>query len=82
MESGRVVVEAGGVGSRHSTGRYEEVLVVLQGAGEIRMTGRPPLSIRAPGMAYVPPHTEHEVAASTDGPLVYVYVAAPAGTDR
>jgi quercetin dioxygenase-like cupin family protein len=78
MASGRVVVEPSAVGHRHSTERYEEVLVLLQGSGEIRMTGRPPLAIHAPGVAYVPPQTEHEVAASADGPLIYVYVAAPA----
>ena len=77
MESGRVVLEPGREGERHSTKSYEEILVILQGAGELRVTGQGPLAIRAPGAVYVPPTTEHHVANTGAEPLIYVYVAAP-----
>jgi mannose-6-phosphate isomerase-like protein (cupin superfamily) len=77
MEAGRVTLPPGAVGELHSTQHYEEVLVVLLGTGELRLSGRAPLPIAAPGAVYVPPHTEHVVANTSTGSLVYVYVAAP-----
>ena len=77
MESGRVALTAGAVGELHSTKQYEEIIVLLQGSGELRTTGGRAIAIHAPGAVYVPPSTEHAIANTSQGPLVYVYVAAP-----
>ena len=82
MESGRVVLEPGREGEKHSTKSYDELLVILQGAGELRITGEAPLTIWAPGAAYVPPDTEHAIANTEAEPLIYVYVAAPTTESR
>ncbi len=76
MESGRVVVLPSEAGETHNSNRYEEVLVVLAGAGEMRITGGPVISLRPDSATYVPPDTEHTVVNTGKAPLRYVYVAA------
>jgi quercetin dioxygenase-like cupin family protein len=61
----------------HDTEQYEELVIPLEGQGELRIPGREPLPL-APGVvAYAPPNTTHDVA--NVGPTVfrYVFVAAP-----
>ena len=78
LRSGYVVLAAGTSVGRHSTERYEEVIVVLGGAGELRLTGHPPLALREGTVAYSPPDTEHDVLNTGTVPLRYLYVVAPA----
>ena len=77
MRSGYVVLAAGASVGRHSTERYEELIVVLGGAGELRLTGRSPLALREGAVAYSPPNTEHDVINTGTAPLRYLYVVAP-----
>jgi len=78
MESGYVVTMPGQSGGRHSTKNYEEVLVVLAGTGEMRLTAGKALLLRPYVAAYCPPRTEHDVVNTGKEPLRYVYVAAKA----
>jgi mannose-6-phosphate isomerase-like protein (cupin superfamily) len=62
----------------HSTGKNEEALVIVRGAGEALIEGRPGLAFVAPMLVYIPPATRHDVTNTGGSPLEYVYVVAPA----
>lgn len=76
MESGYVVLPPSNSGEKHSSKQYEEVLVVLAGTGEMRITRGAVLSLKPYSAIYCPPQTEHVVVSTGREPLRYVYVAA------
>ena len=78
MRSGFVRLKPGESVGWHTTGRHEESLVILRGRGKALVAGKSSLSFTAPAFVYIPPATRHNVANTGDGPLVYVYVVAPA----
>lgn len=79
MRAGLVVLAPGASVGRHTTGDREEVIVALEGRGEVRVEGEAALALAAGTAAYVPPRREHDVVNTAEGPLRYVYVvAAPA----
>ena len=78
MHSGLVVLEPGKSVGRHNTKNYEEVLVVLEGAGEMMITGGPTLELKGGSIAYCPPRTEHDVICAGSAKLKYVYIVANA----
>ena len=80
MRSGFVRLKPGETVGWHTTGQNEEALVVLRGQGEALIEGQPKLAVRAPGFAYIPPVTRHNVANTGKELLEYVYVVAPAKT--
>ena len=78
MRSGYVVLQPGkGVG-RQSNGDNEELLVVLEGAGEFRLEGGPLLPVVGGSALYCPPGRTHDVFNTGQGALRYVYVTASA----
>jgi mannose-6-phosphate isomerase-like protein (cupin superfamily) len=77
MVSGRIVLRLGAAMHRHSTEGHEELLVVLQGRGQV-VLGREPVSIAVGEVLYIPPGTEHEVRNVGTDELRYIFVAAPA----
>ena len=77
MHSGCVGLEAGAEVGEHSTKGHEEVLVILEGAGTLRIEGHHDLEVAAGSLAYVPPHTTHNVVNTGTGLLRYVYIVAP-----
>jgi mannose-6-phosphate isomerase-like protein (cupin superfamily) len=62
---------------RHSTQANEELLVFLVGSGEV-VVGAEHVAVNASQALYIPPRTEHEVHASAQGELRYIYTVAPA----
>jgi len=77
MQSGAVSLAPGKTVGAHDTEGYEELVIPLEGRGELRVPGRPPVPI-APGVvAYTPPHTTHDVANVGEAVLRYVFVASP-----
>jgi mannose-6-phosphate isomerase-like protein (cupin superfamily) len=76
MHSGLVVLKPGKSVGVHNTEKYEEVLVILEGQGEMRITGGPAMALRANTVAYCPPRTEHNVVNTGKGKLRYLYVVA------
>jgi len=78
MHSGLVVLEPGKSVGKHNTKNYEEVLVVLEGAGEMMITGGPTLELKGGSIAYCPPRTEHDVICTGSARLKYVYIVANA----
>jgi len=80
MRSGLVVLAPGASVGRHSTKGNEEMVIVIEGRGEMRFfTGRAAVLLEAGTAAYCPPKTEHDVFNTGDTTLKYVYVVAAAG---
>lgn len=78
MRSGVVSLEPGRAVGRHNTRAWEELIVVLEGSGELVVEGGDTLPLAAGSGAYVPPEQDHDVVNTGTGPLRYVYVVAPA----
>jgi mannose-6-phosphate isomerase-like protein (cupin superfamily) len=76
MHSGLVVLDPGASVGLHNTDQYEELIVVLEGRGEMRITGGPRLKLEGGWAAYCPPRTEHNVFNVGPTPLRYVYIVA------
>ena len=78
MKSGYVVLEPGRSVGRHSTEHHEEMLVVLEGQGEMLFHDGSKLKIEGGTALYCPPETEHDVVNTGAENLRYVYVVANA----
>jgi quercetin dioxygenase-like cupin family protein len=78
MQSGVVALAPGESVGAHDTKDYEEMILPLEGRGELRLAGEPPLALSPGVAAYSPPHTRHDVANVGDGVFRYVFVAARA----
>jgi mannose-6-phosphate isomerase-like protein (cupin superfamily) len=78
MKSGYVVLGPGKSVGKHSTEDHEEILIVLQGEGEMRFADGSKLAVKANTALYCPPQTEHNVTNIGTTRLRYVYVVARA----
>ena len=78
MRSGFVRLKPGATVGWHTTGKNEEALVILHGQGEALIDGQAKQTLAAPGFAYIPPGTRHNVSNTGKDLLEYVYVVAPA----
>ena len=76
LRSGLVRLEPGRDVGLHSTGANEEMLVIFEGQGALECEGCGPLGIVGGQIAYVPPHTRHNVFNRGTGPLKYIYVVS------
>jgi mannose-6-phosphate isomerase-like protein (cupin superfamily) len=76
MKSGLVVLPPNKSVGEHSTEQYEELLVVLEGQGEMRFKDGSKLDVRANHALYCPPETEHNVTNTGTTVLQYIYVVA------
>lgn len=78
MHAGLVTLAAGKSVGKHSTKKYEELIVVLEGRGMMEIVGGPTLSFAKGEALYCPPNTEHNVTNNGEGDLIYLYVVAEA----
>jgi mannose-6-phosphate isomerase-like protein (cupin superfamily) len=78
MKSGLVVLAPGKSVGKHSTEHNEELLVVLEGQGEMIFQDGSKLPVKANTALYCPPETEHNVTNTGTGLLRYVYIVADA----
>jgi len=78
MRSGLVTLAPGKTVGKHTTADNEEILVVLEGRGEFRITGGPVLPVVGGSALYCPPRREHDVINTGEGVLRYVFVLAKA----
>jgi mannose-6-phosphate isomerase-like protein (cupin superfamily) len=76
MKSGLVVLAPNKSVGKHSTGQHEELLVVLEGQGEMSFKDGSKLEVKANHALYCPPETEHNVTNTGRSVLRYVYVVA------
>jgi mannose-6-phosphate isomerase-like protein (cupin superfamily) len=76
MRSGLVVLAPQKSVGRHSTGQNEELLIVLEGKGEMLFGDGHILPVEANHAVYCPPRTVHDVKNTGRDTLRYVYVVA------
>jgi mannose-6-phosphate isomerase-like protein (cupin superfamily) len=76
MKSGLVVLAPNKSVGKHSTGQHEELLVVLEGQGEMSFKDASKLDVKANHAIYCPPETEHNVTNTGRTVLRYIYVVA------
>ena len=82
MRCGRVVLKPGETAGEHTTGQYEEVLVILEGQGELWFKDLPSLAAGKGYLLYVPPQAVHDVRNTGTGELRYLYIVAPVGEKK
>lgn len=79
MRSGLVTLKKGENVGAHSTNNYEEMLVILSGIGELENNKfKKRLSIKKGDIAYIPPHTVHNVYNIGESILKYIYIVVKA----
>jgi len=78
MRSGYVILQPEKTVGRHNTGSYEEMVIVLDGEGEMLFGEGSLLRLKQYVVAYCPPDTEHDVRNTGSRSLRYVYVVARA----
>jgi len=77
--SGFVTIAPNVSGELHSTEDYEEVIIVLEGEGEVRIKNGDILRISEGNATYISPEHFHQVFNIGDVPLKYVYIATKSG---
>jgi quercetin dioxygenase-like cupin family protein len=76
MRSGLVVLMPGHSVGKHNTGIYEEIVVALEGEGEMLFGDGGTIGLSPNMVAYCPPHTEHDVRNCSDKIMRYIYIVA------
>ena len=77
LRSGFVTLQPGENVGSHNTGQHEELLVILNGEGEVdaQVLGKKEIS---KGMVvYIPPNNQHNVFCGGSCPLQYIYIVTP-----
>jgi mannose-6-phosphate isomerase-like protein (cupin superfamily) len=82
MRCGRVVLKPGETAGEHTTGQYEEVLIILEGQGELWFKDLPSLAAGKGYLLYVPPQVNHDVRNTGTAELRYLYIVAPVGEKK
>jgi mannose-6-phosphate isomerase-like protein (cupin superfamily) len=79
MRSGLVTLQPGQECGSHNTGNNEELLVILEGSGEVKLDGFGIEKIQQGCAAYIPPITQHNVFNNGKQVLQYIYVVSKVG---
>ena len=78
MRSGKVLLKTGASIGEHSTVAHEELLTFLAGEGTaIIGENGDEFSVGKGKVAYIPPHTTHNIKNTGSEDLVYIYCVAP-----
>lgn len=78
VRSGKVLLQPGETVGEHSTGIYEEVIIVLEGEGQFLFGHDQRLDFNSNSILYCPPNTIHNMVNTGSMPLNYIYVVATA----
>jgi mannose-6-phosphate isomerase-like protein (cupin superfamily)/predicted enzyme related to lactoylglutathione lyase len=78
MRSGLVVLAPGKSVGKHSTEEHEEMIIVLEGHGQMILSDGKKVDVNPQAVAYSPPGTEHDVINTGSELLRYIYVVASA----
>jgi mannose-6-phosphate isomerase-like protein (cupin superfamily) len=76
MKSGLVCLQPGENVGSHNTGSREELLVIVDGSGEVELEGCSNKKINEGCVAYIPPTTQHNVINTGEKPLRYIYIVS------
>ncbi len=78
LRSALVTLAAGKAVGVYNTGVNEEMLVPLEGQGEVRLADHAPVLLKPGVITYAPAHTEHDVVNTGTGRLRYLVISAKA----
>jgi len=78
MRSGLISLAPQKSVGKHNTENYEELVIILDGQAEMRITDGERLRLAKGFAAYCPAHTEHDVLNIGNETLRYIYVVAEA----
>lgn len=78
LRSGLVTLAPGKSIGVHNSGVNEEMLVPLEGTGELRFPDRPAIALRPGVVTYAPAHSEHDVFNTGTERLRYIFILARA----
>ncbi|MCX6554997.1 MAG: cupin domain-containing protein [Candidatus Aminicenantes bacterium] len=78
MRSGLVLLAPKKSVGKHSTEKYEELVIIIEGKGEMAIIGGSTLLFAKGEVVYCPPNTEHNVTNTGEENLIYLYVVAEA----
>ena len=78
FRSGLVTLVPGQSIGVHNSGMNEEMLVPLEGQGELRFSNHPSVIIKPGLITYAPAHTAHDVINTGNMPLRYIFITAKA----
>ena len=76
-KAGRVYLEPGDHCHEHSTEAREEILVFLRGQGTLKTGESREDAVGVGTIAYIPPHTLHDVKNTGTEPLIYIFCVTP-----
>jgi len=79
MKSGMVSLESGESVGVHNTDNKEELIIVLEGKGEMVFDDFNSVKLSIGENAYCPPFTEHNIINTNNKTLKYVYVVSLLG---
>ncbi len=77
LRSGYVTLAPGKEVGTHSTKGYEEMIVFLEGEGEVVAGKDCKNEVKKGSIAYNPPNTEHNVINTGSEDLKYIYIVTP-----
>jgi quercetin dioxygenase-like cupin family protein len=77
MADGRKCLAPGEEGPRHGTGRFQELIVGLEGELDVDAEGEVLRRVGAGQGTWIAPHTLHAVANRSAARACYLFVTAP-----
>ena len=78
LRSGLVTLAPGKAVGVYNTGSNEEMLVPLEGQGEVRLADHAPVVLKPGVVTYAPAHTEHDVVNTGTARFRYIVITAKA----
>jgi mannose-6-phosphate isomerase-like protein (cupin superfamily) len=78
LRSGLVTLAPGKSIGVSNSGKNEEMLMPLEGQGELRFSDHPPVVIKPGLITYAPAHSEHDVINTGSTRLRYIFITAKA----
>lgn len=76
MRSALITLQPGENVGSHNTGKHEELLVILDGIGEVQAEGLGRQQVGKESVVYIPAGNEHDVTNVGSTPLRYIYVVS------
>jgi len=73
--SGVVTLSPDQSGEIHNNEVYEEMIVPLEGEGQLKVTRQGTLTVKFGKIAFIPPHTEHQMVNMGKKNFKYIYIA-------
>jgi len=71
--TGKKILNPGEVTDEHSTGKSREIIYCMEGTLTVKKGNKPPITLQAGEMCYIPPDTRHAIKNESDKRTVYIF---------